>query len=412
MLICISAITILVAQSNNLVLNEGFESLNLYDHAGNTFNINGVGVKIPKGKDVFQSPWAIIDTNHIRRAVVSSSYWNFSNNDSTTVSNSYYSNLGEANNGYAFSSLIPFRRVDEDIFETTHLVGRTCQPLIKGNSYQLSFWIKLNEGNTLIDHLDIYFSDEVYLKKGRQKVRFKKKKIIPLSDELPLYQVEKLPSDCKVLIPESTMTDYQLVTCEYIARGGETYIYFGNLDYELPETLVKVIAADTGKKKLQTPFCYYYIDDVVLTSQDESEICVNKKEEVITATELVMDTSLFEVPKVEVKKEIIIGDQYFASGSYELKETNILNLEYILSTIDYEEISVIRITGHTDNVGALEDNQILSLKRAGAIGAIVQKYFPTIHLFGMGETQPKYSNETAEGKLKNRRVVLEIFNKK
>jgi len=41
----------------------------------------------------------------------------------------------------------------------------------------------------------------------------------------------------------------------------------------------------------------------------------------------------------------------------------------------YEQISVYEITGHTDDVGTSTDNQILSLKRAEAIGAVVQKYF-------------------------------------
>ncbi len=397
-----------MAQSD-LMLNGDFESLNLYNIEG-SFNIDGVEIKSLKRKDIFHARWLMGDS--IQKTYVASAHWNF-NDDSTTVGTTFYSNTGNANNGYAFGSITPFARREKTFFQTTHLAGRTCQPLIEGHTYRLSFWVKFARGNILVNHIDVFFSDTIRLRDGMQKVDFKRKKIISLPEESSPYPIEKLPSDCKVLIPESTIKGYQKVSCEYIARGGETYIYFGNLDYELPDKVLKVTVADTGKKKWQTPFCDYYIDDVELVSQDESEICVErKKETLVTLADTITDLTPNMEPKPVLKKEIEIGDQYFASGSYELNETNILELEQILSTIDYEQVSVIKITGHTDNVGGLEDNQILSLKRAEAIGEVVQTYFPNIRLIGMGETQPKYSNETAEGRLKNRRVVLELVDKK
>ena len=400
--------TTLVPQSN-LILNGDFEALNLYRFSGNTFYIDGREVEHPKGEFIFAFPWFVGNRDSIRKAAVSSSYWNF-NDDSTTIGKTHYSNLGKANNGLAFSHLIPFKRVDKDIFETTHLVGRTCHPLIKDNSYQLSFWIRFSEGNTLIDHLKIFFSDQAHRRMGRQKVRFKRKKIIPLPDEPSPSPIEKLPVDCKIQIPESTVKGYQKVSCEYIARGGETYIYFGNLDYELPESVVKVTVADTGKKKWQTPFCYYYIDDVELVSQDESEICVDRKEEpLVTLTDTVVALISDQAPRPVLKKEIEIGDQYFASGSYELSDTNLSALQQILSANDYNDLAFIRITGHTDNVGTTESNSVLSLKRAEAISKVVQRYFSNIQIVGMGEEAPKYSNDTEAGRLKNRRVTLEFI---
>lgn len=393
------------AQSN-LILNGDFESLNLYNIEG-SFSIDGVEIKSPKRKDIFHAQWMMGDS--INQTYVASAYWNF-NDDSTTVGTTFYSNTGNANTGYAFGQISFFQRGAKNVYRTSHLVGRTCHPLIKGNSYHLSFWIKLSRGNTLADHIDVFFSSDIHSKKGTQKVRFKKKKIIPLEDESPLYQIEKLPSDCKVLIPESTMDGYQLVSCDYIARGGETYIYFGNLDYELPESVVKVVVAETGKKKLQTPYCSYYIDDVVLVSQDQEEVCIEQKEETLAAS---TDTISEVIPSLEpvLKKEIEIGDQYFASGSYELSNSALLKLEEVLSTIDYDNLISINITGHTDNVGDVEDNQTLSLNRAEAISKIVEKYFLNFQIFGMGESSPKYSNDTEEERLKNRRVTLELIYK-
>lgn len=393
------------AQSN-LILNGDFESLNLFNIEG-SFSIDGVEIKSPKRKDVFHARWMTGDS--INQTYVASAYWNF-NDDSTAVGTTYYSNTGKANNGYVFGQIRLFQRGDKDIFRTSHLVGRTCHPLIKGNSYHFSFWIRFAKGNTLVDHVDVFFSEDVHSRTGTQKVRFKKKKIIPLEDESPLYQVEKLPSDCKVLIPENTIDGYQLVTCDYIARGGETYIYFGNLDYELPESIVKVMVAETGKKKFQTPYCYYYIDDVVLVSRDQEEICIEPQEETLI-TEVDTISELTPNLKPIVKKEIEIGEQYFASGSHILSSPALLRLEEILSTINYANLRSINITGYTDDVGDVEDNQILSLKRAEAIRDIVEQYFSNIQVFGKGENLPKYSNQTEEGRLKNRRVTLELIYK-
>lgn len=73
--------------------------------------------------------------------------------------------------------------------------------------------------------------------------------------------------------------------------------------------------------------------------------------------------------------------------------------------------SKMRIEGHTDSVGPAEYNQRLSERRAQAVADYIlsQAYrlsAADIEVVGMGETQPVASNETAEGRAENRRVVL------
>ena len=71
----------------------------------------------------------------------------------------------------------------------------------------------------------------------------------------------------------------------------------------------------------------------------------------------------------------------------------------------------LKIEGHTDNVGSDEKNMILSQKRADAVKAYLMKkgvkstYLET---YGYGETKPIATNETTEGKQKNRRVEMNI----
>ncbi|MEI6854382.1 MAG: OmpA family protein, partial [Bacteroidota bacterium] len=72
----------------------------------------------------------------------------------------------------------------------------------------------------------------------------------------------------------------------------------------------------------------------------------------------------------------------------------------------------IEISGHTDNVGKENDNQLLSEARAKA----VMDYFvrkginPTRLTYkGYGSTQPIAPNTTDEGRAKNRRVEMKVI---
>ncbi|MBW2174099.1 MAG: OmpA family protein, partial [Deltaproteobacteria bacterium] len=64
---------------------------------------------------------------------------------------------------------------------------------------------------------------------------------------------------------------------------------------------------------------------------------------------------------------------------------------------------------HTDNVGTQENNQALSQRRADAVmGYLVGKGIAEDRLsaMGYGFSKPIASNDTAEGRAKNRRVQL------
>ena len=66
------------------------------------------------------------------------------------------------------------------------------------------------------------------------------------------------------------------------------------------------------------------------------------------------------------------------------------------------------IAGHTDNIGSNQYNQGLSEDRAKAVASYLQSHHAIsserIILKGFGETRPIVSNDTDEGRFKNRRV--------
>lgn len=92
------------------------------------------------------------------------------------------------------------------------------------------------------------------------------------------------------------------------------------------------------------------------------------------------------------------------SGFYEvLNSVAIVLNEYGKTTID--------VIGHTDSVGAASYNQTLSEERARSVAEylVSQKVLPArLLVAGRGEEQPIASNDTPEGRAKNRRVNLQI----
>ena len=71
--------------------------------------------------------------------------------------------------------------------------------------------------------------------------------------------------------------------------------------------------------------------------------------------------------------------------------------------------SYIVLAGHTDNKGPEEYNLGLSHQRVAVVGAYLAEKFQIdlsrIEMFWYGEAAPVASNDTAEGRQQNRRVV-------
>jgi len=106
-----------------------------------------------------------------------------------------------------------------------------------------------------------------------------------------------------------------------------------------------------------------------------------------------------------------IGDIQFATNSAEINRTSLLMLELFASYLMRNDAIGVHIKGHTDDRGRPEENQILSDSRAEKV-ALALKLFgvPSSRLTheGFGQSRPIASNETAEGRARNRRTEFEI----
>ena len=101
---------------------------------------------------------------------------------------------------------------------------------------------------------------------------------------------------------------------------------------------------------------------------------------------------------------------YFNTGSARLLEESQPALKAIARLVVQSKEPVLTVEGHTDNVGAAEFNQALSEKRAAAVREALVSQFgvPPGRLVtkGFGLTRPLESNDTVEGRARNRRVEL------
>ena len=118
------------------------------------------------------------------------------------------------------------------------------------------------------------------------------------------------------------------------------------------------------------------------------------------------------VPSIEANSLLITLDSgiLFDVNKYDVRpeaEKVLKNLAIVLKEAD---IKAFEIDGHTDSDAGDKHNQILSENRANAVKNFLtsQGITAEITIKGYGKTRPIASNDTVEGKQKNRRVEIVI----
>lgn len=106
-----------------------------------------------------------------------------------------------------------------------------------------------------------------------------------------------------------------------------------------------------------------------------------------------------------------MSDVLFDTGSYTLKPGAREKLAKISGIVLAHPGLNLQIEGHTDSVGSDEFNQQLSERRADSVrDFLAEQGVPasSITAKGFGKTQPVASNDTPEGRQRNRRVELVV----
>ena len=133
-----------------------------------------------------------------------------------------------------------------------------------------------------------------------------------------------------------------------------------------------------------------------------------------TEPEIQKEDPMEGLKSIEEGASIVLENIFFEFNKTDLLPESYPELNKVLAFIQENDIKLIEISGHTDDVGSEQYNQQLSEGRANSVvqylienGADAKRLLAV----GYGEAYPIETNSTEEGKAINRRVEFKIVKK-
>lgn len=129
----------------------------------------------------------------------------------------------------------------------------------------------------------------------------------------------------------------------------------------------------------------------------------------VTALESAMKDLGAKVTQTEIRIELP-SDVLFDFDKYDLRPDAREALAKVATIIRAHPGKSVRVEGHTDSVGTDEYNMRLSLRRAASVKQWLEEKegleSTSFRIKGWGEGAPRETNDTEEGRQKNRRVEI------
>lgn len=110
-------------------------------------------------------------------------------------------------------------------------------------------------------------------------------------------------------------------------------------------------------------------------------------------------------------KQVEPATVFFDFDKSDLKAEATATLDALAAKAQGKKVEVMIVVGHTDSVGTPEYNQKLSVRRAESVKSyLISKGIDKdcIYSEGKGKEAPARSNESVEGRAKNRRAEVEL----
>jgi OmpA-OmpF porin, OOP family len=271
--------------------------------------------------------------------------------------------------------------------------------LQSGKEYQLTMYVSLSDYSPLaIDKIGICFLKE--------NVKYEHSKAI--TDLKPVY----VNVDYEVGVD---VNEWHEVTLLYKAKGGENTLLIGAFGikrlYKTGNTVPPGLSSPIWKKHERD--AYYYFDDISIREfipekidtiePPDNPYFANMKfdppDTVIVAPDTISRPSMDEV--------MVLKNVLFETGKSVLSPSSYPELNTIAMYVKADPSIRVEIYGHTDNQGDEQKNKELSLDRAKAVAAFLMVkgvITSNVKYEGMGSSKPIESNETEEGRKRNRRV--------
>lgn len=192
--------------------------------------------------------------------------------------------------------------------------------------------------------------------------------------------------------------------------------------------------ADDGKSDFSNPnesTDQMVTEDVTMVEMTEQDLKKELEEQGLKQSEQMYDeiSEMTESYKIDDRIVMDYNSQYvsldlngavlFDAGSAEIKDDVRVFMQKIATIMSRYKECVIEVEGHTDNVpissARYESNRHLSTARAISVYQYVMEQAnlidENIKVAGYGESRPVASNETEDGRAKNRRVSIKIYNR-
>lgn len=258
--------------------------------------------------------------------------------------------------------------------------------LEEGESYRLSFRYSLAKNSGFINKLGSAFSNELAYEIVDSPFGVGHSPLFELNYSL-------IESDSAFLSDDK---NWNLFEKEFIAKGGERYLYISGMPDD-GESCVK--RKEAPPVMTYADYAYYYIDDVSLVKQD-----ADGSYPTLTPEVAIKDES-------KAEKDYSFSNIYFETNSHNLNDTSTSSLGTLVEVLQENPAWSITIQGHADAVGDEKKNLTLSEERADA----VKKYLLSngieagrIKIEAMGSSIPLSPNSSEEERAKNRRVEISL----
>ena len=267
------------------------------------------------------------------------------------------------------------------------------EPLKAGRRYQVSFWVSLADKSPhAIATLGALFTPDrigdttwnILTKNDVTDLGGGQKQVIATH-----YTPQVANPSRYVLI---YMDQWNKISGEFTATGGEKYLTIGNFNSFNHSTVVETHADNTVLSG-----AYYYIDDV-------SVVCLDCEAEPQT-----IDTT----PAPKQGEIFTLRNVLFNTDESVLLPQSYNDLHTLLDLLNSHPTMRIELRGHTDNQGTVEHNRILSEARAKAVAEYLVSHgidSSRLRWKGYGKSNPIDTNDTPEGRHNNRRVEYLIIN--
>ena len=164
--------------------------------------------------------------------------------------------------------------------------------------------------------------------------------------------------------------------------------------------------------------------------ETESEIAESYKEQALEESEEMAEAIEQALARYGIQDQVEVdfdaqyvllnmnGALLFDSGKSEIRQEAYPLIDKIGKLLEPYQQNIIEVEGHTDNVpihsSKYEDNNVLSFYRARAVSDYLRGITTIepshIKSAGRGEYVPIADNSTPEGRARNRRVVIKIYN--